>query len=609
MERANKEKYPMDKDDFKLHPSVSGSCQLRTLTAIETQIRNAVNEGIRPVIEIDLDLCALRPVYRTRQALMQVGHEFSIAEFTEPDLLGILPGYSDEAWGAFLSGTHLERTYPELKWRENGRLARSHGTPFGRFHQLYWTTAWMSEDEPTPGLGSFVHHIELFGACCVFLSGRWEDEHVDPSLESLKRSGIPNPNLVIGNPWHETKASSPQSALSDSAVKAWRQKEIHKRFGTPVAIIDDRISNRNAVLSESPTPMLSIAIAIPGFTCDANSINVTLRISTFEQFCQTIDSPPQRPLMRTRYPTLGYGQSWRGEYTGLGKNGLGYCLPKPEGQVTVNGDPPFGMRLPTIEGKITEEQALELFETTIPHEELTALGEAYHTARELAALGLAAPWNGSSAEENGSFEKNLWRSLICAWLHSRDMEILMNALGFPRILAGIHDLRECVELDEVRSLLLSTSPVDSDRIRRANYSPWLVAWAKQLREEQVNVSFLNPHLLVDLCLWTPKRQGSQDAMDVHRLSDHHDGDGLERYDPIEAGVNNLLHQREGRFGVRKESVVSWGALRESAATETGSTDLSKNSASRKVLSQAIDTAEKLEASGWMTPWSVCERIG
>jgi hypothetical protein len=267
------------------------------------------------------------------------------------------------------------------------------------------------------------------------------------------------------------------------------------------------------------------------------------------------------------------------------------------------------MLLPTIEGKITEEQALELFETTIPREELTALGEAYHTARELAALGLAAPWEGTSSEKRASFEKDLWRSLICAWLHSRDMEILMNALGFPRILAGIHDLRECVELDEVRSLLLSTSPVDSDRIRRANYSPWLVAWAKQLREEQVNVSFLNPHLLVDLCLWTPKRQGSQDAMDVHRLSDHHDGDGLERYDPIEAGVNNLLHQREGRFGVRKESVVSWGALRESAATETGSTDLSKNSASRKVLSQAIDTAEKLEASGWMTPWSVCERIG
>jgi hypothetical protein len=596
----------MDRDDIKLHSSVTVGCQLRTLAAIETNIRKAMIDGLTPVIEIDLDLCALRPIYRTKQALRQVGHEFGIIEFKETEALGVLPGYSDEAWDTFLKATQLESRYPQFNWYEDGRPTRRDGSPFGRFHQLYWTKAWMFEDEPTPGLGSFVHHMESLGGCCVFLSGRWEDEHVEPSLESLKRSGISNPNLVIGNPWHETKSESPQQTLSDSALKAWRQEEIRRRFGTPIAIIDDRISNRNAVLCESPTPMLSIAIAIPGFTCDTASINAPLRISTFERFNQTIDSPPQRRLMKYRYPVLGYGQGWNGEFTGLGKNGLAYCIPRPQEQPALEGEPPFSALLQEISSEITEEDALKKFEATIPRHELTTLRDAYVAARQWADRGLAAPWQGSSPNGNSRFEEDLWRSLVCAWLHSRDMEILMNALGFPRSLAGIHDLSESVSLSEIQRLLLSNRPGDLERIRRANYSPWLIAWAKQLKEDPVNVSFLNPHLLVDLCLWSPKRKGSQDAMDVHRLSDHHDGDGVERYDPIEAGINNLLHQREGRFGVRKEPVITWQDLREIAKTETGSTDLSKNSASRRVLGNAINLAQRLESSGWMTPWFLCE---
>jgi hypothetical protein len=596
----------MNGEQFSLNPLVSVGCQLRTIAAIERQIGIAANSGVRPVIEIDLDLCALRPVYRTTRALQQVAEEFGICEFDDPSRLESLPGYSDEAWDAFLKATDIEAQYPQWKWRENGRPIRTADSPFGRFHHLFWTASWMNEDEPTPGLGSFVHHIEFLGGCCVFLSGRWEEEHIEPSLEALKRAGIPQPHLVLGNPWHETKSSSVTDVLSDSAVKSWRQEFIQKRYGTPVAIIDDRITNRTAVVQELAGPMLSIAIAIPGFTCDEESMDVPLRISTFERFCQTVDSPPVRPFMRSRYEFLGYGQPWNGEYSGLGKNGLGYALPRPANPITIPSAPPFRDCLGMQRNVLSEEQALQLFESTIPGDEQVVLRKAFGEANRLAEMGLAAPWGESAQRSDDSFDRNIWRSLVSAWLHSRDMETLMKALGFDRVLTGNHDLRETVHRDEITHLLLSTSPVDQERLKRAQYSPWLIAWAKQIEEEHVNVSFLNPHLLLDLCQWSPVRTTSQDAMDVHRLSDHHDGDGLERYDPIEAGINNLLHQREGRFGVRKEPSVPWPTLRIETGTENGACDVAKNSAARFAIRDAIDLAEKLEQEGWMTPWFLCE---
>lgn len=123
----------------------------------------------------------------------------------------------------------------------------------------------------------------------------------------------------------------------------------------------------------------------------------------------------------------------------------------------------------------------------------------------------------------------------------------------------------------------------------------------------MNFSFLNPALLADLCHWSPDPGRPQDAMDVHRLSDHREGDGAERFDPLEAGLNNLLHQREGRHGVRKEPVESWAALQARLATETGATELAKNSAARQALRDAAALAPRLEAAGWLTPWSLAER--
>lgn len=628
-------------DDYQLHESVSVACQLRTLAELRRRTAEAVARGVCPVVEIDLDLCALRPVFRTAAALRMVGAEFSIAEFVEPQSLPVLPGYSDEAWLAFVEQLRLVERYPGLRWVEGGRPLRTAGTPFARFHELYWTTEWLREDEPTPGLGGFVQAIEALGGRVVFLSGRWLDAQIAPSREALRRAGIAEPRLWIGNPWHETLVPPGERPLSDAAVKAWRQARIVREVGLPIAIIDDRQANRAAVAACHPHSVASVAIAIPGFTVDAAARAAPLRLSTFEHFSQTTDSPPVRPHMAQRYPGLGHGAPWRGEYAGLGKNGLPYLLPRvvpwiagrsdrtggmgqsvPSGWSDRTGSGPFaelagefpertGFDRDAIEPPVSEraiatnglsERALlDAAERTIPLAEVGALRRAFEEARRLAELGLAAPW-----PETDEAERSLWYSLVCAWLHSRDLEVLMEAIGFHVAAAGQHDLREYVDAREVRHLLLASEASERERLRRANYSDWIVNWARQLADGPVNVSFLNPSLLVDLCQWSPRQTKPQDAMDVHRLSDHHDGDGAERFDPIEAGINNLLHQREGRDGVRKEPVVSWAALREEAATETGASELSKNTAARQAVRDAIAIAPRLERAGWLTPWSWCE---
>ena len=590
-------------DGYRLHPAVSASGQLRTLAELRRLTAHAVAAGVRPVIEIDLDLCALRPVFRTASALRTVGEEFAIPEFLTPENLPVLPGYSDEAWQAFVQQLELPKRHPHLQWVEAGRPVRTPDTPFGRFHRLYWTTAWLREDEPTPGLGSFVQSIESLGGRVVFLSGRWLEAQIAPSQEALRRAGLANPTLVIGNPWHETLVSPGGAALSDSALKAWRQADIVRDSGTVIAVIDDRSTNRAAIAACHPGPVASVAIAIPGFTVDEAIHEAELRLSTFEDFTRTIDSPPVRPHMTGRYPGLGRGEPWQGEYAGLGRSGLVYLLPRvvPHSSVPAGEGPLAGLSAQSASGRFGERALLEAAMSTIPSDELDVLRQGMAAAQREAQRQQAAPW-----PETPEGEQSIWYSLLCAWLHSRDLETLMGAIGYRIAATGQHDLREFVAVAEVRELLLATTPPAQQRLRSARYSPWLLNWARQLPDEPVNVSFLNPALLVDLCQWSPRQTKSQDAMDVHRLSDHHDGDGGERFDPMEAGINNLLHQREGRDGVRKEPVVSWRHLQTELATESGATDMAKNSAARQALRDAASLAPELERRGWLTPWGLCE---
>lgn len=592
-----------------LHPCVTPSIQLRTLQTVLDSIRAGRGSGDRPVVEIDLDLCALRPAYRTRRALETVGNEFGIPEFLEPRCIDPLPGYSDEAWLAFLDALDLECRHPRLIWKTDGRASRAPGTPFGRFHALYWTVDWMVEDSPTPGLGAFVHLVEREGGRVVFLSGRWLDEHRAPTLRALRRAGIPDPQLVIGNPWHPTLVADPAEAVSDARIKAWHQQVILRDHGQPVAIVDDRQGNRDAVVRALPGCPLSIAIAIPGFTCDPATLEAPLRLSTFESFAETTHSGPPHPHLRRRYPDLGHGMPWRGLYEGLGRNDRAYILPRtplaadpPNPNPSPSNAPFADLVAANAPGSLTEESLLDLAESTIPPTDLEAMRQACVEAEDFAARGLAAPFPASPADR-----RQLWHVLVASWLHSRDIETLMGALGYSVRATGIHDMLEFVDAREVIELILPPHTPASTLVRERRYSEWLRRWAATLdAAERVNVGLLNPALLVDFAQWNPSRKTPQDSMDVHRLSDHHEGDLAERYDPVEASINNLLHQREGACGVRKEPVSPWPAILASLERESAAENLCRASVGRDIVRDAARLAARLEELGRLTPWQLVQ---
>lgn len=588
------------RDTPELHPWVTPSIQGRTLSRVIHEVQAAALRGERPVVEVDLDLCAVRPILRTRKALKTVGDYFQLGEFSTDQTLPLLPGYSDEAWHQFILSMELEQRHPELEWTCEGRPSRRPGTPFALFHAHYWELGGLQEDSPTPGLGSFVHRIETSGGQVVFLSGRWLPEHESPTLATLRRAGIPNPNLIIGNPWHETLVHDRSDAVSDSAIKAWRQAEIARRFGRPVAIIDDRQGNRSAVQSSNSHDILGIAIAIPGFTCDPVTASVPLRISTFESFDETILSGPPRRHLRTRYPGLGLGRPWNGLYEGLGRNSRSYVLPRFAAYNRATPTPYVELIKKHPTGSLAEEDFLDLCQQQIPEDTVALFTAAMNSAKALSDQGLADAYPPSTREED-----TLRRTLIAAWLHSRDIETVLSALGYTIEATGVHDLVEFVDASEIIHLLRPKSPPDKAAASKRPYSPWILRWAETLSPGQrINVGLLNPALLVSFSRWSPTQTGPQDAMDVHRLSDHHEGDQAERYDPVEATVNNLLHQREGRHGVRKEAVAEWSKIRESLVRETGAESLAKSSIGRDIIRDAAQIAQGLERNGFLTPWAL-----
>lgn len=582
------------RDEYHLGGStVTPAVQLKTLRAVFRAVSAARSDrGPRPIVEVDVDLCALLPIHRTQEALDEVGKQLGVVNFRKPRALDILPGYSDEAWAAFVDAhPELSRDYSTFDWKR-----RAAGTPFGVFHRAFWDRSLMRDDRPTPGLGAFVHRVRECGGDVVFISGRWLDEDVDLTCQCLRRAGIDKPNVVIGNPHHEALVSDPLNAISDAAAKVIHQDEIRRLHGRPVAVVDDRVGNRTAIIKALGDPLvLSVAICVPGFTCDAAAATVPLRLSTFETFDVTLGEPPRRPFIMTRHAGAGLGRPWGGLYEGLGRNELAYVLPRGLDLSTFTGAnrcPPFAHVLAAHgEGTLAEDELIDLCEATIPCEQLIKLDACLREAEQCSGTR-AAPFPTDPLARG-----QLRRSLITSWLHSRDVESVMRALGYPIAAAGIHDLVEEVAVAEVQAMIGAAVP--------GTYSPWLIDWAAALPAgESVNASCLNPHLLVSLWEWTPARVAPQDAMDVHRLTSHHDGDGKERYDPLEAAVNNLLHQREGRPGIRKEPIVAWETLQSLEISELQLEKLGKSSLGRDVLRDAIHVCRMLEREGWLTPWGL-----
>ncbi len=584
-------------DEYNLNPLITPSMQLRTMAAVLRRVAAVAAKGETPIIEMDLDLCALLPILRTKAALVEAGNEFGIDLFRKADVLPLLPGYTAEAWATFVATHGLAEKYPQWPWDQH----MDDSTPFGRFQRLYWRTKLMTEDRPAPGLGVFVRRVTDLGGRVVFISGRWLPEHLPISLACLRRGGVVDPLLVIGNDRHESLVSDPAHAVSDAGAKVAHQARVQEKYGRPIAVVDDRMANRMAIVTalNDRYDVLSIAVAVPGFTCDPAAAHEPLLLSSFESFDTIVGDEPRRPLMVERYVDVGVGCRWKGLYEGLGRNNLEYALPRVDSAKLSSLAPYQSIITDNDPGSIGEVALIELCESTIPAEQVAAFDHVFEEARRLANAGLAAPFPSDPAQQHA-----LRRSLVTSWLHSRDVETVMAALGYRIAATGVHDLVEFVKAVNIIELIGG---------RAANgtpYSPWLIKWVDSLDPlTDVNVGCMNPHMLVGMWQWTPASGLLQDAMDVHRMSTHHEGDGHEGYDPIEAAVNNLLHLREGTSGIRKEAVMSWDALEDEMISEVAMEQLGKSSMSRDVVRDAIRVARTLERDGWLTPWGLTKGAG
>lgn len=259
------------------NPVIHKAVQKKTLEVIMKKVKDCRRKGEIPVVELDLDLTTFVPQKRTIEGLKAAGEKYQIPEFLDP-VFDLLPGYTREAWVNFISRNRLPEKYPNLRWlgEKDGKAGAE--SVYSAFHTRFWETQLLSLDTLTRGLPQFIHSLQKAGAVVVFVSGRWKEEQIGPTREVMRRGGIDDVPLLIGNPHHDGK-----NPVSDSEIKAIHQKEIREKYGVPAVFIDDRMSNRDAVIAaNSGIEMLSVGCAIPGFTFDQETAGIEWKLSTFE---------------------------------------------------------------------------------------------------------------------------------------------------------------------------------------------------------------------------------------------------------------------------------------------------------------------------------------
>jgi len=239
-----------------------------------------VASGLKPVEEIDLDMCSLMPYRRTLASLAEAGLEWGIPELQVPLLqesMRVLPGYTAAAWNEWLKEPEvaaIKNAHPDLPWTADDK---NKDTPKGQpgatvhsaFHLRFWAYAEeMEHDVVTPGLAEFEDAVQARGGTVVFVSGRWKPDMARATLIALRRARLSNePNLVIGNKFHD----DPNIKMSDADAKKEAQKVIRAKYGLPVAMFDDRKSNLDAVASLNKTGLvasdfISVVSCIPGYS-------------------------------------------------------------------------------------------------------------------------------------------------------------------------------------------------------------------------------------------------------------------------------------------------------------------------------------------------------
>src|SRR5262249_1773832 len=173
-----------------------------------------------------------------------------------------------------------------------------------------------------------------------------------------------------------------------------------------------------------------------------------------------------------------------------------------------------------------EPRFLEMLEASIPVDVKKSVDHTISEAKRLAAEGMAPPF---PIED----EAKIRLALYYSWAHSRDMTVIMSALGYPLASTGRHDIQEYVKGSHIKTLA-----------EAADAPAWLKKYAATLgADEQVNISFMNPVWIAGI--WEFKIDAvngpnAKYSMAAHFLSDHHRGTPEKSPDPFEAAVNALF---------------------------------------------------------------------
>jgi len=232
-----------------------------------------------PVVELDLDLTALMPYRRTIAGLMAAADDYDIDELKQlvQEQVGCLPGYTTEAWNEWLKRDDVRRivkNYPTLPWEGSNEHKDTEpgtqgATVHSSFHRRFWRDAVeMADDIPTEGLADFERRVTEAGGQLVFVSGRWRPDMIDATYTALRRAGLQERlNVVIGNAGHDAAGGE---KISDAEAKKRMQQQVNSDYGLPVAYIDDRISNLQAVASLTgglvADGFVTVVSCVPGYS-------------------------------------------------------------------------------------------------------------------------------------------------------------------------------------------------------------------------------------------------------------------------------------------------------------------------------------------------------
>lgn len=275
----------------------------------------------------------------------------------------------------------------------------------------------------------------------------------------------------------------------------------------------------------------------------------------------------------------------RGFYEGTDKEGRFWQIPR-------NADPELdGLDLlskdakPIFDATISPDSIEtrdfdQLLERTMPAEVLERISHVIKAGKLLAERGLA---------DRPPLDEYEWRrGIILSWCHSRDLELVHQALGHPRHLIGRHDVDECVLAIHLRKTAEKADPWYRDYVNSLDEGAW------------INVGFFNPNLSASLYKWGDARHGVQNAMDAHRLSSHHQGSAEAPLDWVERAINFVVHHipREHQ-GIRHEPRGEYSDLEDRLADDPAIKDAEIG---KVITRDATRIFELLEKGGFTVPW-------